>query len=152
MAIAGLVLGYLGIAVIPVTLIIAAIAIPNLLRARMAANESSAAAWVRTVDTAETAYAETHSTTGFTCALSDLAGDQLIARELASGHKNGYLLELSDCTPAVEGGPNVKFRVVAYPETRNTTGTRAFCSGESLVVKVDANGSPQDCLANGSPR
>ena len=41
MAIAGLVLGYLGIAVIPVTLIIAAIAIPNLLRARIAANEAS---------------------------------------------------------------------------------------------------------------
>src|SRR5712691_6656929 len=58
MAVAGLVLGYFGIAAIPVILIIAAIAIPNLLRARMAANEASAVGWVRTVNTAETAYAE----------------------------------------------------------------------------------------------
>jgi type IV pilus assembly protein PilA len=150
MAIAGLVLGYLGIAAIPVILIVAAIAIPNLLRARMAANEASAAAWVRTVNTAETAYAELHPTAGFTCTLADLAGDQLITRELASGRKNGYVLELSDCAPAIEGGPNVKFRVIAYPETRNTTGTRAFCSDESMNVKVDANGSRQECVANGS--
>jgi Domain of unknown function (DUF4190) len=47
-AIAGLVLGYVGLAVIPLILIIAAIAIPNLLRARMAANESSTVASVRT--------------------------------------------------------------------------------------------------------
>lgn len=44
LAIAGLVLGYAWIVSIPVILIIAAIAIPNLLRARMAANESSAVA------------------------------------------------------------------------------------------------------------
>jgi hypothetical protein len=150
MAIAGLVLGYLGIAVIPVTLIIAAIAIPNLLRARIAANEASTVSWVRTVNTAETAYAEIHPTAGFTCALSDLAGDQLITRELASGRNRGYVLELSDCTPAVEGGPNLKFRVVAYPETRNTTGTRTFCSDESMIVKADGHSSTQDCLANGS--
>ena len=52
-AIAGLVLGYGWILMIPVVLIIAAIAIPNLLRARMAANESSAVSVVRTVVTAE---------------------------------------------------------------------------------------------------
>ena len=150
MAVAGLVLGYLGIAAIPIILIVAAIAIPNLLRARIAANEASAASWVRTVNSAETAYAQLHPTAGFTCALSDLAGDQLITRELATGRKNGYVLELSDCTTSVEGGPKVKFRVIVYPETRNTTGTRAFCSDESMIVKVDANGSPQECVANGS--
>lgn len=50
LAITGLVLGYLGIAMIPLILIIAAIAIPNLLRARMAANESSAAHAIREID------------------------------------------------------------------------------------------------------
>ena len=55
MAVAGLVLGYLGLAVVP-TLIIAAIAIPNLLRARIAANESTAANAVRTLNTAEVSY------------------------------------------------------------------------------------------------
>src|ERR1700691_160788 len=51
-ATAGLVLGYLGIAVIPFILIIAAIAIPNLLRARIAANEASAVGSLRTYNTA----------------------------------------------------------------------------------------------------
>src|ERR1700681_3553758 len=52
-AIAGLVLGYIWIAGIPIFLILAAIAIPNVLRARMAANESSAVASVRSLVTAE---------------------------------------------------------------------------------------------------
>jgi len=56
MATAGLVMGYGAFALIPFILIIAAIAIPNLLRARMAANESSAAAGVRTLNTAELSY------------------------------------------------------------------------------------------------
>jgi hypothetical protein len=59
LAIAGLVLGYLGIAMIPLVLIIAAIAIPNLLRARMAANESSAAYSLRTINTAQVTYQAT---------------------------------------------------------------------------------------------
>ena len=50
MAIAGLVLGYIGFAAIPFILIIAAIAIPNLLRARMAANEASAVGSLRTIE------------------------------------------------------------------------------------------------------
>jgi len=75
MAIAGLVLGYVGIAAIP---IIAAISIPNLLRARMAANESSAESTIRTLVSAEMAYAESHHDAGYTCSLSDLADAQLI--------------------------------------------------------------------------
>lgn len=150
MAIAGLVLGYVGLAAIPVTLIIAAIAIPNLLRARMAANEASAASGVRILITAEIAYSSAHPEAGYTCALSDLSSAQLIDGALASGQKSGYVFELSNCTADVSGGPNEKFQVVAYPVTRNQTGRRAFCSDESGVVKSDEAGSPQDCLANGS--
>src|ERR1041385_2656252 len=56
LAMAGLVLGYIWVASIPVVLIIAAIAIPNFLRARMAANESSAVATLRTIEAAEVTY------------------------------------------------------------------------------------------------
>src|SRR5882724_3958753 len=56
MALAGLILGYLGISFIPI-LIIAAIAIPNLLRAKMAANEASAVGALRTYNTAMVVYA-----------------------------------------------------------------------------------------------
>lgn len=150
MAIAGLVLGYAGVAAIPVILIIAAIAIPNLLRARMAANEASAMASVRTLFVAEVGYSESHPDAGYSCSLSDLAGAGLIDGKLASGQKNGYAFELLSCSPSPEGGANVKFRVLAYPVTRNTTGTRAFCTDESGVVKTHEKGSPQDCMENGS--
>jgi type IV pilus assembly protein PilA len=150
MAIAGLVLGYLGVAGIPIILIIAAIAIPNLMRARMAANESSAIATVRTLVIAEVAYSSSHPDAGYTCTLSDLAGAGLIDTRLASGQKMGYVFELSSCSASAESVANVKYRVVAYPMTRNTTGTRAFCSDESGVLKTDEKGSPQDCLETGS--
>jgi len=60
--------------VVAIILIIAAIAIPNLLRARMAANESSAVASIRTVNTAEITYNSTYPTVGFATALSNLGG------------------------------------------------------------------------------
>jgi hypothetical protein len=69
LAIAGLVLGYIQIAGIPFILIIAAIAIPNLLRARMSANESSAVASIRTLNAAEMNYSATHPVQGYTCSL-----------------------------------------------------------------------------------
>jgi len=148
MAIAGLVLGYAWIVGIPIILIVAAIAIPNLLRARMAANESSAVASIRTLNAAEVAYSTGHANVGFTCSLSDLSS--LIDNKLVSGQRNGYMFQLSGCT-AGEGGAIVKYQVVAYPITQNTTGMRAFCSDESTVVKVDSGGSAKNCLENGAP-
>jgi type II secretory pathway pseudopilin PulG len=148
MAIAGLVLGYMWIVGIPIILIIAAIAIPNLLRARMAANESAAIASVRTLNTAEVTYAADHPNVGFTCSLSDLSS--LIDSRFVSGQKSGYAFELKGCSAGTDGGANAKYQVVAYPVTRNTTGVRAFCSDESSVVKVDSSGSAQGCLENGT--
>jgi hypothetical protein len=150
MAIAGLVLGYLWIAGIPMILIVAAIAIPNLLRARIAANEASAVASVRSLASAEATYAQSHLNAGFTCSLSDLAGDRLISHQLAGGNVSGYVFELTDCSAGAEGTGNVKFRVVAYPATANATGIRAFCSDESAVIRVDASGSARNCMENGS--
>ncbi|MGB7598800.1 MAG: DUF4190 domain-containing protein [Candidatus Sulfotelmatobacter sp.] len=149
-AIAGLILGYVGLAMIPLILIIAAIAIPNLLRARMAANESSAAFSVGRVVRAEVAYSSSHPESGYTCSLSDLADAGLIDSRLASGQNNGYALELLGCRSAGDPGANKEYRVVAYPVVRQQTGTRAFCSDESAVVKFDRTGIPQDCIANGS--
>lgn len=151
MATAGLVLGYLGVAGVPIILILAAIAIPNLLRAKMAANESSAVASVRTIMTAEISYSSSHPQAGYTCELSDLAGNQLIEGALANGQKSGYAFELAACAPAIEGGPNASYRVMAYPLGKNTTGVRAFCSDESGVIRVDGEGSKRGCLENGRP-
>ncbi len=148
MAIAGLVLGYAGIAAIPVILIVAAIAIPNLLRARIAANEASAMNGVRTVVTAEVTYAGVHPDQGYTCSLSALSQGGLISGALASGQKNGYAFELSGCSEPGNGA-SAHYQVVAYPLRANQTGVRAFCSDESAVIKTDSEGSPQKCLESG---
>ena len=149
MAIAGLVLGYSWIVSIPIVLIIAAIAIPNLLRARMAANESLAVAALGTLNAAEISYNHDHPDAGYTCTLADLSTQ--IDSKLASGQKNGYNFELTGCATGTEGTANVKYQVVAYPAVRNQTGLRAFCSDESALVKVDNGGSAQKCLESGSP-
>jgi hypothetical protein len=138
------------LAAVPIVLIIAAIAIPNLLRARMAANEASAVASVRMLVIAETSYATAHPDRGFTCSLSDLAADQSNVDTLATGQKSGYAFELTGCTPATDGGANVKYQVVAYPVRVNQSGTRAYCSDESGVVKLDYGASARGCLENGT--
>lgn len=150
MAIAGLVLGYIGLAVIPVILIIAAITIPNVLRARISANEASAVSSLRTLNTAEVAYAGAHPNAGYTCALADLANTEFIPPELARGTKYGYAFELSGCSSDSESGAIGKYTIVARPLTWNTTGTRIFCSDESAVIKMDRTGVPESCMANGT--
>jgi type IV pilus assembly protein PilA len=149
-AIAGLVLGYLGIAAIPVILIIAAIAIPNLLRARMEANEASALGSIRTLVAAEVGYAATRPETGFACSLSELQEANLIHGPLVSGKKSGYVFEISNCTHA-QNGRVTRFDLFAYPQTQNQTGMRVFCADESGAVRMSENGSKDDCLANGKP-
>ncbi len=159
MATAGLVMGYGAFAIIPFVLIIAAIAIPNLLRARIAANESSAVAGVRTLNTAEISYQSEYPKVGFTCSLSALGGSgssapsadhaQLIDDRLASGEKYGYRFELRNCVNSETDGH--KYQVVAYPLARHQTGVRAFCSDETAVIRLDASGSADDCLVSGPP-
>jgi len=160
MALAGLILGYSGLALIPIAivLIIAAIAIPNLLRARIAANESSAVAVIRTINTAERSYRYSFPTVGYTCALSSLGGDEkslasaehahLVDGVISAGRKNGYRFEIQNCTAS--DGVTQKYQVVAYPETHNQTGVRAYCSDESEVIRFDPKGSADDCLAFGA--
>jgi type IV pilus assembly protein PilA len=149
-AIAGLILGYLGIVFIPIILIIAAIAIPNLLRARIAANEASAAASVRTLFQAEMMYSQSHADSGFTCNLSDLSSSGLIDGRLASGEKLGYRFELQNCAAEGDSGAAKKIQIVASPVTHNTTGVRAFCTDQEGVIRVDTRGSAEDCVASGS--
>jgi prepilin-type N-terminal cleavage/methylation domain-containing protein len=142
--------------VVAIILIIAAIAIPNLLRARMAANESSAVASLRTVNTAEVTYNSTYPTTGFAAALTNLGGpigaacvpavatacliDAVLSNNgnpPASG-KSGYLFTTGAGT--VAGGVNVGYTARAVPITINQTGLRAFCAEEDAVVRVDPAG------------
>src|SRR5437879_4046801 len=100
MALTGLILGYISVAFIPVVLIIAAIAIPNLLRARIAANEASAVGILRTLNTAALTYHASYPEAGYPARLEQLAGNSgqpqtietagLVDASLTSGQKSGY--------------------------------------------------------------
>jgi hypothetical protein len=151
LAIAGLILGYFGLAAIPVALIVAAIVMPNLRSARMAANESSAVMSVRQVVSAEIVFSSSHPQEGYTCNLADLAKAELIDPKLSAfGQKKGYDFELSGCRAVVEGGPKKRYLMVAYPAVRDETGSKSFCSDESGVVKRDVTGSRDHCMVYGS--
>jgi type IV pilus assembly protein PilA len=133
--------------VVAIILIIAAIAIPNLLRARIAANESSAVGSVRTIVTSEVTYSSTWGT-GFAVSIDLLGGANpctaaaatacLIDPVLAAGAKSGYTLAAPGGTALA--GVVTTFVVSAVPQKVGQTGQRAFCSDESGVVRFDTSG------------
>jgi type IV pilus assembly protein PilA len=133
--------------VVAIILIIAAIAIPNLMRARMSANESSAVGGVRTISTAEVSYNTTYPTIGYTSALSYLAGTAspcvstsanacLIDSVLASGTKSGYTYTMG--LGSTTGTPQPTYNVVSTAVIPNQTGVRYFCSFEDAVVRYSS--------------
>ena len=133
--------------VVAIILIIAAIAIPNLLRARMAANESSAVSSIRTINTGEITYNSAYPTVGYAAALVNLGGVTpctpssttacLIDSVLAGGTKSGYTF-----TAVGAGGPPAsQYYATAVPVTLNQTGIRSFCSFEDAVIRVQPTGA-----------
>ena len=143
---------------VAIILIIAAIAIPNLLRSRIAANEASAVGSLRTLNTAEITYNTSYPTAGFACTLgamgppsgtaaatSSAAG--LIDSTLAGGNKSGYTFTVA-CVGS--GTPAVNYQTTAAPASPGVTGQRYFCSDASGVIKYDAT-STANCLSNGNP-
>ncbi len=142
--------------VVAIILIIAAIAIPNMLRARIAANEASAVNSVRTITTAETTYSSTYPTVGYTCSLPDLgppaggtgyssSGAGILDSVLAGGQKAGYSFTLSNCT----GSPVATYTTTAVPLNPGGSGVRAFCSSTPGVIQYAADGQAATCLASG---
>lgn len=143
--------------VVAIILIIAAIAIPNLLRARMAANESSAVASLRTISTGEITYQSTYPTIGYATALLNLGGplgaacvpssttacliDSVLANNgnPANSGKSGYFFTSGVGT--VGAGLNVGFTALAAPKILNETGVRAFCVEQDSIIRVDPAGA-----------
>ena len=112
--------------------IIAAIAIPNLLASRRAANEGSAQQSLRTMASAEATYKSTAGNGNYG-PVSDLVGQNLVDSTLGSGTKSGYNFT-TDTDPAVDDS---EFVLAAAP-TNNTgvtaTGTREFCVDQTGVL------------------
>jgi prepilin-type N-terminal cleavage/methylation domain-containing protein len=114
--------------VVAIILVIAAIAIPNLVKSKMAANEASAVGSIRTITTSELTYASVNPSTGYTT-LANLGSAGLIDTTLAGGTKSGFTF-----TAAANGTTTTQFLATAAP-TSTTTGTNYYCASESAVIK-----------------
>jgi len=143
--------------VVAIILIIAAIAVPNLLRSRMAANEASSAGSLRTIATSNVTYSTTYGI-GFAPTLLALgsgggagaASDQadLIDTTLAAGTKSGYTFTYVPLVAAPTTiAPNEAYTVAGTPVTANTSGVSFFCVDQTNVVRKDPGGTlPPDIV------
>jgi len=133
--------------VVAIILIIAAIAIPNLLRSRIAANQASAVGSLRTINTCEITYASTYNT-GYSATLKALgppaAGSQatptsagLIDEVLAAGTKSGYSFTYTAGT-AVSGSINT-YGLTANPITVGTTGQNYYFTDQTAVIRQNTS-------------
>ena len=148
--------------VVAIILIIAAIAIPNLVRARIAANESSAANTVRQIVTAEITYYVAYPTIGYSNTLTDLGGptpcpapiatascmlDNSIANATpGTSGKSGYQFQETGIAAA---GINTTFAAGGTPVTLNASGNRNFCSSTdgAIHILIGGGGLPVTTVA-----
>ena len=165
-AIVGLVLGYAGIAVIPLVFIIAAIAIPNLLRARMVANEAAAVGSLRAINIAAVQYASAYEN-GFPSNFEAFSNEEasarncnhagLLERPLAAGQRHGYIFTYTPRFPNGEPGPVVSpkaaakgctsggasgYAVTADPIRRGSTAQRSYYADQTGIIRYSDSGGP----------
>ena len=159
--------------VVAIILIIAAIAIPNLLRAKIAANQAGAVGTLRTISSSQETYSSVYNN-GFTPSLGILGGvaggvascanaeliDEVLSTAGGGGvaGKGGYNYTMGAGVgvaigpgPAPLGCPAVgltSFSAVAIPITVNSTGNAAYCIDATGVVRVDVAGAMGGGLAN----
>ena len=119
--------------VVAIILIIAAIAIPNFIHARMAANESTAVSSIHAINTSEIAYSSANPTIGYSASLANLgpSGASYLDSVLSSGTKSGYVFTYVQNTSS---SPSVGYTLNADPITRGVTGQRSFYSDQQNVT------------------
>ena len=121
--------------VVAIILIIAAIAIPNLLKSRMSANESSAVASIRTIATSEITYQIGNPNQTYQ-PLTNLQAAGLIDNLLGAGGKSGYSFAVA--TNGTVTAQNLVFTAGATPSVTGTTGNRDFCAVQDAVIRYRA--------------
>ncbi|HTZ73289.1 MAG TPA: prepilin-type N-terminal cleavage/methylation domain-containing protein [Candidatus Aquilonibacter sp.] len=160
--------------VVAIILIIAAIAIPNLLRSRQAAAQASAVASVRTINTAALSYNTVYSN-GFPPSLAAIGSNgtttlsctnaELIDTVLTSGVKQGYTFVLTHGATQVNSSASScsagygyadGYLITAVPITEGTTGQQSYCSDASGVIRFNAVGTlnpgpSPNCAASDPP-
>jgi prepilin-type N-terminal cleavage/methylation domain-containing protein len=133
--------------------IIAAIAIPNLIAARRAANEGSAQSTSRTLHSAEVTWGATSGNGAYTAVLTDLSGANLVDTQVTSTTgKSGYLFSAK--AGAASATAAATFAVGAVPTVTSgipQTGTRRFCIATDGVVYAYTNADGGDPKVAGPP-
>lgn len=144
--------------VVALILVIAAIAVPNLIRAKMAANEASAVASCKAINTAESVYSTTYQTTTVFSAdllsLGDGGTSSNCAATTTPSSTAACLIDsalenaVSGGTPGNKSGytftytpQNGSYSLVAAPITENGTGVRYFYTDQSAVIRANS-GAP----------
>jgi type IV pilus assembly protein PilA len=146
--------------VVTVILIIAALAIPALMHAKMAANEASACSAMRTISTTEVNYDALYSS-GYSPTLDALgppapgtvetqAHAGLVDGELASGIRGGYHYLYTAIDPTGSGRPS-GYTVNANPVSPGITGQWFYFLDQSNVIRQNY-GSPADVTSPPAPR
>jgi type IV pilus assembly protein PilA len=140
--------------IIPVGLILLALTIPQLLSVHKAANQTSALATMRAINSAELAYSLAYPNNRFTCSLQALGGDprsgppspqaaQLIDPTLAAtSQKSGYVFGISGCKGITNSSRQfyTSYHLNAVPESIGMTGSKGYCSDENNSITVDPTG------------
>lgn len=128
-----------------IILVIAAIAIPNMLQARIKANEGAAVASLRTIQTAQTLYSATYPDIGYASSLADLGSHGtdckvpgkhnaciIMDETLTNGLKNGYIFQV-----ITDGGvPAVAYTATATPQALGSTGQCSYSSSQSGDIQA----------------
>lgn len=137
--------------VVAIIMVLAAIAIPSLLRSRISANEASAISSIRTINTAQVTYAVTYPDQGFASDLTALgmpsssgsatsasAGllDWVLGCASQPCPKSGYLFSINN----VSGSPVNSYTINAVPSALGQTGYRGFCSDQLSHISYDPSG------------
>ena len=138
--------------VMSIMLIIMAFAVPQLMKVKKNANQTSALQSIRVINSAEFQYNAAYQTFG--CPLTLLGGDpkagaptpegaQLLDPTLAaSGHKSGYIFTVTCGSKATINNQDKynSFELTAVPETVGRTGDYGYCSDENNIIKYDPTG------------
>jgi type IV pilus assembly protein PilA len=140
--------------VVAIILIIAAIALPNLLRSRMAANESGAVSSLRTINTAQVTYATNYPTLGYADTLAKLGGapavcgaaspanaclldNVLASASAAASAKSGYYFTVGGTGAA----PITTYTYTGLPVSVGNSGQRGFFTDQTAVIRYTTDGS-----------
>ncbi|MBI2681873.1 MAG: prepilin-type N-terminal cleavage/methylation domain-containing protein [Acidobacteriales bacterium] len=144
--------------VVAIILVIAAIAMPNLIRSRIAANEASAVYSLRAINTAQISYLSTYPTVGYADDLAKLGPpgsgtppdqnksglvDDVLGCASQPCQKSGYKFEIS----GTSGTPISVYTLTGVPANVGASGTRGFCTDERGLVRFDPAGGTS-CTIN----